>query len=663
MAGRKLNDVARTPSPIRPQVRDHYRSGGDVLVENFFGPVLGRATLYRRSVGYFSTSALLGWADAMLRMASSDLEVRLIASPELQPLDLAVLRELQDQDELDRHRATLIDHMLEEILQLMDNPGDVARRARVFAWMVANGCLKLRFAFAEHVDDAGLYHEKIGIVTLEGGDQLAFTGSANETGSGQRRNYESIDVFRGWLPDERRRVEVKAAQFEEAWSDAADGLRVLEPTPAVIERLRARAPRNPGPAKEEVAVEAPPTPSMWRHQDEAVAAFMETGAGVLEMATGTGKTRTALSILTHLTVAGDVVSAVVTMDGTDLLDQWTLELKEWVAKSGRRWVIYRQYERHHDIDEYLLDPASSIMVISRGQLPRLMRGLSKANAAKAIIIHDEVHGLGTPSSVRDLNGTHDRFRWRLGLSATPDRAYDAKGNDFLESEIGPVLYRFPLEAAIARGVLSEFDYEPLHYDLTDGDRQRLRQVYTKQASRAREGRPMSQEEMWTELARVYKTAELKPDVFADRLAEDPTIVDRCIIFVETKEYGERILEIVDRYTHRYRTYYADDDRAHLVAFANGEIDCLITCHRISQGIDIRSLNTVVLFASARARLETIQRIGRCLRADPGNPHKRARVIDFVRPSQPGDKGLNADQDRCQWLIDLSAITREEEIAT
>jgi superfamily II DNA or RNA helicase len=311
-------------------------------------------------------------------------------------------------------------------------------------------------------------------VTLEDGDQLAFTGSANETGSGQRRNYESIDVFRGWLPDERRRVEVKGAQFEEAWSDAADGLRVLEPTPAVIERLRARAPRNPGPAKEDAAVEAPPTPSMWRHQDEAVAAFMETGAGVLEMATGTGKTRTALRILTDLAVAGDVVSAVVTMDGTDLLDQWTLELEEWVARSGRRWVIYRQYERHHDLDEYLLDPASSLMVISRGQLPRLMRGLSKANAAKAIIIHDEVHGLGTPSSVRDLDGTHDRFRWRLGLSATPDRAYDAKGNDFLESEIGPVLYRFPLEAAIARGVLSEFDYEPLHYDLTDRDRQRLR---------------------------------------------------------------------------------------------------------------------------------------------------------------------------------------------
>jgi superfamily II DNA or RNA helicase len=407
-----------------------------------------------------------------------------------------------------------------------------------------------------------------------------------------------------------------------------------------------------------------PDPSgRWRHQDEAVAAFKQAGAGVLEMATGTGKTRTALRILADLVASGEVTSAVVTMDGTDLLDQWGLELEEWVASSRRRWVIYRQYERHHDLDEYLLDPSSSILIVSRGQLPRLMRPQGKASAARTLIVHDEVHGLGTPSSMRELDGSHERFRWRLGLSATPDRAYDVAGNDFLEREIGPVLYRFGLEAAIGRGVLSEFDYEPLEYQLTDGDRQRLRQVYTKQASRAREGRPMSQEEVWTEIARVYKTAEEKPGVFAKRLGEDPSILQRCIVFVETKEYGEQILEMIDRYTHRYRTYYAEDDRAHLVAFANEEIDCLVTCHRISQGIDIRSLNTVVLFASARARLETIQRIGRCLRADPANPSKRARVIDFVRPAQPGDKEPNADQDRCAWLTGLSEVTREIDVAT
>lgn len=651
-------------SPLRASIRDHYRSGQDSLVADFFRPVLASATLYRRSVGYFSTTALLGWAEAMLRMASSELEVRLIASPELQPLDLGVLRGLQVVAELERQRATMVDQVLEDILRLLDEPGDSARRAGVFAWLLANGRLKLRFAFAEHVDDARLYHEKIGVVTLEGGDELAFTGSANETGSGQRRNYESVDVYRDWLPDERRRVEVKAAQFDEAWDDAAVGLRVLAPSEDVIRRLRARAPKALEGAPAAVASFPVPDPlGKWRHQDEAVAAFKQAGAGVLEMATGTGKTRTALRILSDLVASGDVTSAVVTMDGTDLLDQWGVELEEWVASSRRRWVIYRQYERHHDIDEYLLDPSSSILIVSRGQLPRLMRPQGKAAAAKTLIVHDEVHGLGTPSSMRELDGSHERFRWRLGLSATPDRAYDTAGNDFLEREIGPVLYRFGLEAAIGRGVLSEFDYEPLGYQLTDGDRQRLRQVYTKQASRAREGRPMSQEEVWTEIARVYKTAEEKPGVFAARLEEDSSILKRCIVFVETKEYGEQILEMIDRYTHRYRTYYAEDDRAHLVAFANEEIDCLVTCHRISQGIDIRSLNTVVLFASARARLETIQRIGRCLRSDPANLGKRARVIDFVRPAQPGDKEPNADQDRCAWLTGLSEVTREIEVAT
>jgi superfamily II DNA or RNA helicase len=168
---------------------------------------------------------------------------------------------------------------------------------------------------------------------------------------------------------------------------------------------------------------------------------------------------------------------------------------------------------------------------------------------------------------------------------------------------------------------------------------------------------MSNEEVWTEIARIYKTAEMKPEVYRNFLRENPETLDRSIIFVETREYGEEILELVDEYTSRYRTYYADDDREHLVEFAKGGIDCLITCHRISQGIDIRSLNSVVLFASARSRLETIQRIGRCLRVDPARPDKRALVIDFVRPAQPGDSVPNADQDRTAWLSELSKVRK------
>ena len=96
----------------------------------------------------------------------------------------------------------------------------------------------------------------------------------------------------------------------------------------------------------------------------------------------------------------------------------------------------------------------------------------------------------------------------------------------------------------------------------------------------------------------------------------------------------------------------------IIEFSRGAIDCLVTCHKISQGIDIRLLKSVVLFSAARSKLETIQRIGRCLRVDPSNPDKRARVIDFVRPEKEEDEFPNADQERREWLLDLSLCRRE-----
>ena len=92
----------------------------------------------------------------------------------------------------------------------------------------------------------------------------------------------------------------------------------------------------------------------------------------------------------------------------------------------------------------------------------------------------------------------------------------------------------------------------------------------------------------------------------------------------------------------------------LEKFARGELECLVACHRLSEGIDIQSLNTVILFSSDRARLETIQRVGRCLRTDPNNPTKIANVIDFIRE----DSGT--DEDRKVWLEEISRIKPKEE---
>ena len=671
MSKQTANDGCDSPSEILKGIKAHYRSGNDDLALDFFSPCLQSARHYRRAAGYFSSLALVTWAESLPRLVEENsLKIDLIASPQMSASDIAVFKETTSEERRVEYRTMLVQRILEEVIALSQNPGNEGTRARILAWLVANERLEIRFAFARHMETPGLFHEKIGIFDFDDGLSVAFTGSANETFGGHRLNYESIDVYRSWIESDRERVHTKLKQFEEAWENRAAGLDVESPSPETVARLCANAPNEPPGNVHNHLDKSESELRRWSHQDEAVVAFLKERCGVLEMATGTGKTRTTLKILDQLLNRHDLWGAVVATDGTDLLEQWGKELENWAVASGRNWLVFRHYERYKELGEFALNGKSSVLVVSRAQLPYALRRISPIASRRMLIVQDEVHGLGVPSLTKLSPDEHRRFGWRLGLSATPERSYDSDGNKYIQDTIGPTVFEFPLESAIARGVLCEFDYVPLPYELTEGDKRRLSVVYARRAARAREGKPMSNEEFWTELSKVYKTAEMKPTIFASYLKDHPRVIRNCIVFVETKEYGNQLLTDMHEHTTRYRTYYAEDDRAHLEEFARNEIDCVVTCHRISQGIDIRNVRTVVLFSSAKSRLETIQRIGRCLRVDPLNPNKRALVIDFVRTdgihstsgstNRDNEQYANADVERHAWLAELSKVRREDE---
>jgi superfamily II DNA or RNA helicase len=263
-----------------------------------------------------------------------------------------------------------------------------------------------------------------------------------------------------------------------------------------------------------------------------------------------------------------------------------------------------------------------------------MRALNSRAAGKTLLIHDEVHQLGSPGNRASLSGLSDNVRYRLGLSATPEREYDTEGTQFIEQHVGPVIFSFGLADAIRRRILSPFNYYPLEYRPDDNDRQRLQDVYRRAQARKLAGDPMPKEEIWIALAKVHKTSLAKLPVFAAFLKDHARILERSIIFVETREYGDEVLQIVHRYRHDFHTYYTGEESETLRRFAIGELECLLTCHRLSEGIDIKSIRSVILFSSARTPLETIQRMGRCLRIDPDQPAKRANVVDFIKISGP-----------------------------
>jgi superfamily II DNA or RNA helicase len=629
------------------------------LIKDFFEPALATSSRYDRGVGYFSSGWLRVAAAGMLQFAANGGRARWITSPILNKADWEAMcigidarSDLVLRQALGRNIADLAEALEKDTLS-------------VLAWMVANEIITFKLALPQGKLEQGDFHDKFGIFTDSEDNQVSFNGSYNDSIQGQR-NYESIKIFCSWHTAFAPIVQADAERFERLWKKKDPNVRVFDLAEAAQEQIiQLRTDNRPYSQprwSKSQSIASLKKADLWRHQSESISIFLEKQRGILEMATGTGKTRTALQICNKLIDEHAIQTIIVAADGNDLLDQWYAQLLQLNKQLARSFIILRAYQNHHERDRFLLDKQNTILLSSRQNLPRALSSLLHNEAGRTLLIHDEVHRLGSPGNREALEGLSENIRYRLGLSATPEREYDKEGNAFIEKHIGPVLMQFGLDDAIRRGILAPFTYYPIEYTPDANDRMRLQQVHKKAAAREAAGWPMSDEEIWIELAKVYKTSKAKLPLFNRFIQDHQELLKRCIIFVETKEYGDEVLDIIHRYRYDFHTYYAEEDSSTLRRFAKGDIECLITCHRLSEGIDIRSIETVILFSSARARLETIQRIGRCLRINPSTPRKRANVVDFIRISDAygnTDKN-NPDKERCDWLTQLSTLECEEE---
>ncbi len=602
-------------------------------------PCLSHSVSYDRGVGFFTSTWLQRVASGIAGFAENGGSMRLVTSPMLKPEDWAALKEGADA----MHNDLLLEALRQEVEELEKCAS--SKPVQTLSYMIAEELLTIRIAIPTG-KLSGDYHPKIGIFRDETGDVVVFHGSQNETEKAGR-NFESLDIFVSW--DDQRdasRVKSHRERFDRIWSNADPNVQCFD-VPEALRRNIAQFYRSGQSGRRGQNVDR-----RWRHQDEAVRRFLTHGHGVLEMATGTGKTRTALRIIDELTSSGAVDTVVVTMRGNDLLEQWFREL---VANSEYR--VFRQFGKNREGARFLASRGKRLLLVSHHFLSEYLPG-SPDPQKSSLIVCDEVHSFGSASQVEALSGKVSPLAFRLGLSATPDREYDEDGNAFIESEIGPVVFRFEVEDAIRRGILCEFDYTALEYSLSDEDRAEIRNVIKRHHGRKAAGDLVSDDALYRDIARVRKVSAEKLHPFENYLDAHPEICNRTLIFVETRSYGEQVQSLLMDAGIVFGTYYEGDESARLTDFSDGRLDCLVSCHRLSEGIDISSVKNIVLFASARAKLETIQRLGRCLRTDPANKAKRAHLLDFV---DLGDTEVSdtTDANRYEWLKALSTTRREE----
>ena len=627
-------------------------TSNDDVAKLLYTPGLSVAIRYDRGVGYFTSGWLKYVAKGLSAFAERNGKMRLITSPNLSPEDWSAIKQGYD--------AKSDPIVLTSLNQVLDDLEQSARSSplTVLAWMVADDLLEIKIAIPT-AQLNGDFHPKLGVFEDASSDFVAFHGSLNETAGGFR-NFETLHIHLGWTADRDATHASKIANtFNRLWDEHDPNVRCF-PLPSAIRKRVVRFCENTKRPYERYPNQTSESNFKWRHQNEACAEFLKNRAGVLAMATGTGKTRTALKIDAELRERDFTNWTIIAAYGTDLLDQWYKQ----VIDSDTVDLIYRAYDQYHEAQEFSLTKNAAVLLINRRNLAELIPQLSNEKFRRTLLVCDEVHGFGEAGIVNSLSSKLSRFTYRLGLSATPAREYDEEGNDFIEREIGPVIYRFEIHKAIQRGILCELNYHPIEFQYSRDDRAAVRAAWARQKKREENG-DVDRTRLFMDIANVKKLSREKIPLFEEYVNNNPEILQRCIIFVQQADYGAEIQPLLVQQGVEFHTYYGDDDRENLLRFARGELECLIACKRISEGIDIQSINNIVLFATARAPIETVQRVGRCLRTDADKPHKCANVVDFIKLDDEEDPAhgepLSTDASRRKWFEELAAVKKAKEI--
>ncbi|MGL5204407.1 MAG: DEAD/DEAH box helicase family protein [Cetobacterium sp.] len=634
-------------------LKTSYRSDEDNIYCDFLEKCLKNSISYDRAVGYFTSDSLYLLLEGVENLIRNNGKMRVVTSPQLSEKDVLAIKNLNS--------IEIINLKIEKELEKFYS-GEEEDITKIFSWLISKNLLQLKIAYQK--DQVGIYHEKFGIFKDIEGNKIAFSGSVNETIGGMSRNFESIDVY--FSLDGKKdleRIENKERDFEKLWENKTNKIEVIDIDEAIKKNIISKAPTD-----EEIKVifnkkfeknklnglVKPEWFSVREYQKDALESWKDNHLkGILEMATGSGKTLTALNIMTEISKEKRMFFVVVCPQ-TFLVRQWAEEIKAFGVNSIICNSENKNWKAQINAKIFLLNEDEvdvTVAVVTNKTLQNIffLRALKRVKKEMMIVV-DECHNIGSSSFENFLEKDElKKISIRLGLSATPDRQGDQKGNEVIEKYLGKVVFQFSLDEAIKGGFLTNYKYFPYFVTLTEEEEREYIELSKKIASlsfsknsnlkdKKKESTPL--EMLLFKRARLLNLTNNKILKLLEAIDE---FSFNNLIYVgagKSKEESEdreqkfidktieTVSEKLDFRLMKFTSEESKDERKVVIQkFKEKEINAVVAIKCLDEGINIPSIQRAYILGSTSNYREYVQRRGRILRKSENK--SIAEIHDFI----------------------------------
>ena len=660
-----------------------YSTGLEHEPKEFFTEALIESKHFDLGLGFFSSSGIRCLAYGFALFIANGGKMRVVINH--------ILSE-QDRNAIQKGQVGFIEGFEDKILCDVERLCETLSREdehffRCFSYLISQN----RIEFVATISSqGGLGHDKYGVFTDESGNKVAFAGSANFSQTALELNGESIHTFTSW--DDYKRVKELEAIFNDTWDgdtphlkhislekvttyiknkfgdikltnliDRSIDLRDIEnidsnqqieskPLPTrLIEKIefKEQEPRFPFPEERNI-------------QKEAYKAWVDNNKqGIFAMATGSGKTVTALNCLLKEYRNTGIYKAIIVVPTKALALQWEKEVRSFNFQNVLSTHTDKDWksELSRFTTKCILRPNRSLILITTYATfirKYVQDFVSKTKGIEDFVfIADEAHNLGSRGPLNHLPFNIEK---RIGLSATPERVYDEVGSKklykFFNSMPPKYTYRFTMKQAIEENILCRYNYYPIFVSLTDFEMDeyvkitdQLRKFIDPYTGKYKEDAEMllmkrkriihKAQNKKLKVAKLLESLHKKqklnytfvfvPEGYEPDYANvDDYDIDSADIHI-IDEYADMFKDLNYSY-HKYITGL-EDAPGILKNFADGDIQVLLSMKCLDEGVDIPRAEHAIFISSTGNPRQFIQRRGRVLRKCKGK--EMAAIWDLI----------------------------------